>query len=81
MEPSWFKMIPPRNPDTFKDYFMKEFVYPTYFLVLLKRLSGHYFGHLLQNLESGTREQRASGLQRSVTNATKIPGNYAAFLQ
>ena len=35
----------------------------------------------LNEPEIGTREQRRSGLRRRVTFATKIPGNWAAFLR
>ena len=39
-------------------------------------------GRVFQNEpEIGTREQRGSGLRRRVTFATKIPGNWAAFLR
>ena len=33
------------------------------------------------SLNAGTREQRGSGVRRRVTFATKIPGNWAAFLR
>ena len=76
------QMIRPRNVGTFEEYFRKELLpYILSWFESNDRVDIVWDVYSKTSLKSGTREQRGSGLRRRVTFATKIPGNWAAFLR
>ena len=76
------QMIRPRNSVTFGEYFTEQFVpYIMTWFESNERVDIVWDVYSKTSLKAGTREQRGSGVRRRVTFATKIPGNWAAFLR
>ena len=76
------QMIRPRNSVTFGEYFTEQFVpYIMTWFESNERVDIVWDVYSKTSLKAGTREQRGTGVRRRVTFATKIPGNWAAFLR